>query len=1047
MIYSDIIDNRNKYLKDEINACLGGACEVKFAVGYLYPSGLYQIAERLGELENAKILAGTLSKEAIEFLAENTASEEELSANAAQYELQRPSEKERIKTAVGDAVGSSIAALPHSLDKEERLRRLCRLIKEGKVKIKLYTKHPLHAKAYIFKHKDNIAKASAAEGIGIIGSSNLTISGFHHNTELNTYVRGQKNFEEMNAWFDELWKDADDFEQELTLRIEESWALKTVNPYDIYILTLYHLVKSNLEKQTSTIWNWDNMPSLYSFQKVAIMQAYQWLNKYNGVFISDVVGLGKTFIGAGLLRQLNKRALVISPPGLIEMWEKFGEKFKIDLQVVSRGMLYKGVYDKESTLKRYEGRDVVLIDESHHFRSSKAKRYREIQPFLINKQVILMTATPQNTSVWNIYNQIKLFAQSEENIFPVGEAHLRSLFKKAEEGQFHIKELLKHILIRRTRNHIKQFYKGQDKFEIEFPKRNLKTITYNINDTYHNLYKQIRELLSSLTYARYNLWEYVLADKRDQKPYTDLKGVVGTLKVFHKINLFKRLESSIFAFKMTIKNLLDIYKKFKAVIEKKGIVPAGEKIQEKMYRYALDDVLDEVEELCRDYEAKDFDVAKLKRDLQHDIDIFEKVSEDLNTIPEDDDKKLERLLEIIEEIKYQSKKEKVLIFSEYADTVNYLKGKLEKEFEMVDYATSATKNILRKIQAFSPKANDYDGPERIDIMVATDVLGEGHNLQDCSVVVNYDLHWNPVRLIQRCGRVDRIGSMANVILVRNFLPVDKVEKEINLREHLRRRIDEIHSYIGEDNQILEEDEQLNQEAMYTIYDKKDIDELEKQGDVEFSFEEAENIIRQIEKDSPEYLSLIKKMQLGLRCAKEARESKGTYAFFRSGSRAKLLVQQRDGIIIDDFSKAINEIRCEKDCPEKVVTPKDKEQYFNDLNELRAFVKASFERAEVKDRLHPEVRKTKRKLQELISGSDVQDFIENAEKLDAVLNEYFPHHLVPVLRRLNKGRYTKEEYFNELVNIYNKERLGEIVNKFKPPQKAETIEFVCGEILV
>ncbi|MEK9148703.1 MAG: helicase-related protein, partial [Candidatus Desantisbacteria bacterium] len=909
-----------------------------------------------------------------------------------------------------------------------------------------HTKHPLHAKAYIFKHKDDVAKASAAEGIGIIGSSNLTISGFYHNTELNTYVRGQKNFEEMNDWFDKLWEEAVDFEQELTSKIEESWALKTVNPYDIYILTLYHLVKGNLAKQTSTIWNWDDMPPLYSFQKVAIMQAYQWLNEYNGVFISDVVGLGKTFIGAGLLRQLNKRALVISPPGLIEMWEKFGERFKIDFQVVSRGMLSKGIYDKESILKRYEGRDVVLIDESHHFRNSKAKRYQELQPFLINKQVILMTATPLNTSVWNIYNQIKLFAQSEENIFPVGEAHLRNLFKKAEEGKFNIRELLKHILIRRTRNHIKQFYKGQDKVEIEFPKRDLKTVTYNINDTYYNLYTQIKELLSNLTYARYNLWKYVLADKKNQKPYTDLKGVVGTLKVFHKINLFKRLESSICAFKMTIGNLLEIYRKFKAIIEQKGIVPAGEKIQERMYRYDLNDVLDKVEELCRDYEAKDFDVDKLKKDLQHDIEIFEKVQADLKTIPEDDDKKLERLLKIIRAIRTVDKKDKILLFSEYADTVDYLKGKLEKEFDMVDYATGDTKNILRKIEAFSPEANDYDGPERIDIMVATDVLGEGHNLQDCSVVINYDLHWNPVKLIQRCGRVDRIGSKADTILVRNFLPVDKVEKEINLREHLRRRIDEIHLYIGEDTQILEEDEQLNQEAMYAIYDKKDIDELEKQGDVEFSFEEAENIIRQIEKDNPEYISLIKKMQLGLRSAKEGVGSKGTYAFFRSGDRANLLIRQPDGTIVGDFSRVINEVRCEKECLEKVVTPKDKEQYFNDLNELKAFTKASLEKGEIKERVHPEVRKTKRRLQEIISGSESQDFIENAEKIDAVLSEYFPHHLVPVMQRLNKQKYSKEEYFNELVNIYNKEKLGEIIKSFVSPTKVEPIEFICGEIL-
>lgn len=1048
MPYSDIIDNRNVKLRDEINSILGSSERVKFAVGYLYLSGFYQIAEKLGELSEVKILTGnSLNRETIEELAQSLASVDELEDVYNSKKIQKKSEKERVKTEVADAIVKNLEALPHSLERETNIKRLSELIRAGKVQVKVYTKHPLHAKAYIFKYKKEGADAARAEGISIVGSSNLTISGFHHNTELNTYVRGQNNYEELNKWFDELWDEAVPFENALVARLEESWALKTVNPYDIYILTLYHLVKNNLEKQAATIWNWEKMPELFSFQKAAIMQAYQILNKYNGVFISDVVGIGKTFIGAGLLRHLKKRALIISPPGLIEMWKEFKERFEIDAEVISRGMFYRGVYDSESVLKQYESREVILIDESHHFRNTKARRYQELQPFLADKQVILMTATPQNTSIWNIYNQIKLFHQTEENIFPIdGETHLRNLFKKAEEGTFHIKELLKHILIRRTRNHIKKFYPS-DTEELKFPERKLETLSYDINKTYHQLYENIKITLKKLTFSRYNLWDYVRDEKKHAFPYSDLEKVITTLKVFHKINLFKRLESSIYAFRMTIGNLLGIYQKFYKIIEEKGIVPAGEKAADAIYRHELDDIWDEIEEITRDYKAEDFYIERLKADMLSDIYILEEIKKDLNKIPENADVKFDKLKDVIDGIKKEKPDEKILIFSEYADTVNYLFERLKDKYPNVDSATSdAGTEIPKKAAYFSPIANNYSGPKRIDVMITTDVLSEGYNLQDCSIVINYDLHWNPVRLIQRAGRIDRIGSEAEVIYIKNFLPVDKIDREINLKGTLKRRIKEIHQHIGEDNKILDESERLNEDAMYCIYEKRDMDEVEKDEDTAFSFDEAENLIKQLERDRPEYMSLIKKMQLGLRSAKKSKNYKGTYAFFKARDTAKLFMRSQEGETIDDFSEVINEIRCEKDCTEKEVSEKLKEKYFNDLNELRKKFKETITKENLKLKPHSEVLKSKKRLQQIVDLFTVAEVKENAEKLDKILNEFFPHHLIPLLKRLNRGTYSDEQYLNELIDIYNKEKLGEIVSRTQIETKKKPIEFVCGEIL-
>lgn len=1060
--YADIIDNRNRYLKDEINDRLSASSSVKFATGYLYLSGFYQIAESLAELEEAKILVGNnLNQKTIEELAQAIPSEEKLCKEVENRSFERPSDRKKRTQQVAKGIEANISTLPHSLEKEEKMLRLSELIYDGKIKVKVYTKHPLHAKAYIFKFKEEIAQGAGAEGIGIIGSSNLTLSGFTLNTELNTYVRNQKNYEELNDWFDFLWEEAVPFEDVLTETLSESWVLKTVNPYDIYILTLYHLVQSSMPEYTEQIWFWENesfiqrlrerfrnFQDLYSFQKVAIRQAIRYINRYNGVFISDVVGFGKTFIGAGILRQLRKRALILCPARLTEMWEEFAEKFEIDAKVCSHGMLYHGIYDDDSALRQFESRDIVLIDESHHFRNNDTKRYKELQPFLTGKKVILVTATPQNTSVWNIYNQIKLFHQTEENIFPMEESNLRNLFRKAEEGKFHLRELLKYILIRRTRNHIKKYYQGQDDFELKFPKRELETVTYDINEIYDNLYDQIVELMRELKYARYDLWRYVKQNKQEVEPYINLKKVIGTLQIFHRIRLFKRLESSIGAFRGSIDNLLEIHKRFYRIIEEHGIVPAGEEIQDRIYRYDQKKLEDYLETFGQKqpYNTDDFELDLLKSDLRDDIRVLKKILSQLKTIPEEKDPKFDVLLSKVLQI--QKDKPKVLIFSEFADTVEYLHKRLSKILDNVDFATGDVKKLGAKIGAFAPKANDYKGDKKIDVMVATDILSEGHNLQDCSAVINYDLHWNPVRLIQRAGRVDRIGSEAETIQIKNFFPVDRVEKEISIKEILRRRIREIQEYIGEDERILEPDEQLNQTAMYAIYDRTDLDEVEESEELEFSFDEAESVIRQLEKQNPEYLALIKKMQLGLRSAKKNSAIKGTYAFFRKGRFSKLFIKKPDGRIIDDFSDVINEIRCEPSCPESTITQEKKAQYYDDLDELKAHFRKLLERDKSKDRIAEEVRKTKRRLQSIVrSRQNDEEFIESVAKIDAILNEFFPRQYLPELKWLNRKKTSDEDFFNQLVEMYNQHNLGESKSRGEDMlAENEPIQFVCGEII-
>lgn len=1059
--YSDIIDNRTLKLRDEIITKLDASEQVKFAVGYLYLSGFNQVADKLEQLKEAKILIGSnLNKSLIEALAETLPSQDDVEEEYKKNTLQKKEEKKNVINQITSSITQNVQSLPHTFNRQKEISKLVELVDSGKLTIKVYTKYPLHAKAYIFKYQQQIAKASSSEGICIVGSSNLTMSGFNHNTELNSYVHGQKNYEELNKWFNQLWDESVPFDESMKKVLEDSWAIKTVNPYDIFILTLYHLTKSTIEKQTAQIWFWENpdymerlisrfsnMEDLYPFQKVAIMQAYEWVQKYKGVFISDVVGLGKTYIGAGLLRQLNRRTLIISPPHLMDMWEEFIEKFEINARVLSRGMLYNGTYNNQSALWPYREREVVLIDESHHFRNDDTNMYKELQPFLANKLVVLMTATPQNTSAWNIYNQIKLFNQTEENIFPnrYEEPHLRNLFKKVDDGEYNLPDLLKYIVIRRTRRHIKRFYSNGE-FEITFPKRNLETVTYNINDTYNYLYETIRSMLTQLTYARYDLWSYVKADKKHIEPYFQLQKVIGTLTTFHRINLFKRLESSIYAFRRSVDNMVTIHEKFLTIIEKKNIIPAGEEIQDRIYRYNLDDIWDKIDDLVGEYRTEDFEITELTKDLKHDIEIFRKIQNELKAIPINKDAKYDTLLEIIEELRSAKNQNKVLVFSEYADTVKYLYDRLKNSYGNIDLIHGGTTGNAEKIKAFAPKANNYNGDRVLDILVATDVLSEGHNLQDCSAVINYDLHWNPVRLIQRAGRVDRIGSEAEEICIKNFIPTEEVKEEINITNILERRVQEIHDHIGEDEKILSQEERLNENAMYAIYKTKDMETLEEGEERDFTPEEAEIIIKNLLKEKPEYMALIKKMQLGLRSGKSVNRHKGTYAFFKRGDYGSLLIRHPDGSVLDDFIEVLNEIRCDPNEPEKNISKEQLTKYYEDIEYLRTYFSKKMSSENIQARIHPEVRKSEQRLREMAEQKrDNAEYIEGATKISKILNSFFPNNLIAQLKVINKEN-DDDRFYEELVNLYNQNKLSEIIEGDAKKEKVYT-EFICGELLL
>ena len=974
MTSHDIIDNRNEKLADHINTILQGTEKAKFAVGYFFLSGFEAIKDRLKDLKELRLLIGNTTNQAtLEQLSEGFKRLELVEQAEKEMRFVRRGEMKRIREETAENVRQVIELADQTDDQEEVLITLARLIEEKRLKVRVYSKGRLHAKAYIFDYgkvfgKDGKPIEREEKGIAIVGSSNLTLSGVTHNTELNVLVQGNANHSELTKWFEELWNGSQDFDDVLMNELRQSWAIAPVRPYDIYMKTLYHLVKDRLEEAEGreVLWDDEITTKLADFQKVAVRQSIQMIKDYGGAFIADVVGVGKSYIGAAVLKHFERtrdaRGLIICPKALGGMWEGYNERYQLNARVLSMSMLKEAEEASRNLLLddvKYRDRDFILVDESHNFRHHTTQRYKVLQAFLNAgaRRSLFLTATPRNKTAWDIYHQIKLFHPDDKTDLPIDPQDLKNYFRMIDRKERRLQDLLPNILIRRTRHHILRWYGydsethrqvdpsrhrdyltgkrrayiivgGRHEF---FPKRELDTIEYSIEATYQGLYQQIRSYLGGsrgqsneaisdleLTYARYGLWNYVHRDKQRKSPYTDLHRAGRNLRGLIRTMLFKRFESSVYAFRETIKRLIRIHKVFLESLDR-GLVPAGEDAQTLLYesdQMEEAELFDALNQASAKYDINHFYADRLREDIEKDLGllkrIFELVSE--KRIPPQKDAKLKTLFKWLEKKPLTDGKR--LIFTQYADTAQYLFDNLNPggKREEIEVIYSGDKSKDRVVGRFAPKANpEYrsrKGEVEIQTLVTTDVLAEGLNLQDCDKVINYDLHWNPVRLIQRFGRIDRIGTEYEVIWGYNFLPETELDKTLGLREKLRNRIQEIHDTIGEDAAILDKTEQLNEEAMYAIYEKRG-DQLtlfEEEEDI-LDINEAEEILRQLRSENPGEFERIANLRDGVRTAK-ASEQKGVFVFCQAGRYQQLILADEDGkIITRDIPKIIGMLKC------------------------------------------------------------------------------------------------------------------------------------------
>ena len=796
---------------------------------------------------------------------------------------------------------------PNNAD-EQILRQLAEQLRAKKVLVKLFLRHPLHAKLYLLYRNDPINPI-----VGYLGSSNLTFAGLSGQGELNVDVLDHDATLKLKNWFEDRWKDrfCVDITEELVTIIEESWAREVlVPPYFVYLKMAYHLsheARAGLaEYKIPRVFG----NRLFDFQAAAVKIAAHHLNKRNGVLIGDVVGLGKTLMATAVARifedDFGLETLIICPRNLVSMWEDYVHAYGLRARVISLSR----VIGELPTLRRYR---LVVIDESHNLRNREGRRYRAIREYVRanDSKCILLSATPYNKTYLDLSSQLRIFVEDDQDLGIRPERLLRELgeveFSRRHQASPRTlaafdqsgypddwRELMRLYLVRRTRSFVQDNYADTDpdtgrKFltyedgsKSFFPTRKPKTIKFSIdesdcNDQYARLYSpSVVDTINKLELPRYGLGNYVAAapqspsTQEEARQLQNLSRAGRRLMGFCRTNLFKRLESSGAAFLQSVeRHLLRNYVFLHAI--RHGLpLPIGTQDAEMLDSWFTDedesqaamDFLDseDAEELeqevedtgltgltsgdswtadgCESRAAKIYQeylrlykrrFRWLRSDLFRD-DLEANLQADANALlgilrehqawrPEHD-AKLNALHELL--TKTHSDR-KVLVFSQFADTVHYLEAQLkDRDLKGMAGVTGNSADPTEFARRFSPVSNqtrDMMKPEReLRVLIATDVLSEGQNLQDCSIVVNYDLPWAIIRLIQRAGRVDRIGQTAEEILCHSFLPADGVEHIINLRGRVRSRLQENAEVVGADETFFEDE--ADEQTILNLYHER-----------------------------------------------------------------------------------------------------------------------------------------------------------------------------------------------------------------------------------
>lgn len=885
-----IYDNIDNFLAEELKDTLCDSFRSDFCVGYFNLRGWRNVTDIIEEYGGAddsccRLIVGMQQESKV--LLKQTLSNQKPGmtdqAKVVALKLKMAREFEEQLT----------FGIPHAKD-ELALRQLSQQLKDKKVRVKLFLSHPLHAKLYLVYRE--VKKTPV---LGYVGSSNLTMSGLEKQGELNVDVLEQDAANKLADWFEKRWNDryAIDISEELAQIIDESWAgEKAIPPYHIYLKIAYHLSQ---EAQTGE--NNFDIPEEFShllpFQKKAVTLAAQHLYHRNGVMIGDVVGLGKTMTASALARLFEDtfvlETLIICPKNLVEMWKDYVHKYRLRARVMSISMISERWSQSE---RRYR---LIIIDESHNLRNREGKRYGFIKDYIDRNEtrVILLTATPYNKTYFDLSNQFRLFLPEDQDLGIGPERYLERIggqheyIAEHQGSPFSIaafeksdfaddwRDLLKMFLVRRTRSFIRDNYALTDESNgrkyltfddgtrFYFPDRIPRKIEYKFDpddpdDIYANLFSQnVVDKINQMSLPRYGLGQYIDeaksgdATRAEENQLENLTRAGRRLMGFCRTNLFKRLESSGYAFLLSLarhamRNYVYVY-----ALENDLDLPIGsqetkemdefiEEHDEDLQELGIINIYSDIDKYSQGAKniynvmqghrnkyrwiSPRFFKKSLKQQLKRDATLLMQILDIGKNWEATNDKQIDALEKLCSKT---HKGQKILVFTQFADTARYLEQELKRrKVKDMLCVTGDTDNPTEAAQRFSPRSNEVRlKKSEVNILITTDVLSEGQNLQDGHIIVNFDLPWALIRLIQRAGRVDRIGQKAPEIFCYSFLPADGVETIIRLRGRLQHRIKENSEVVGSDEVFFDGDP-VNIRDLYNekagILDDDDTDDVD-----------------------------------------------------------------------------------------------------------------------------------------------------------------------------------------------------------------------------
>ena len=816
-----ITNEEGQTLKDRFNVLIKDAQYFDALVGYFYTSGFSAIYPVLESTEKIRILIG---------ISTNKKTFELVSSVQKQKQLELAFSHSETKDAFENEVAKELEDSEDNDNVEKSIATFVSWIKSGKLEIKAYPSRRIHAKLYIMTFKEG----DRDTGRVITGSSNLTQSGLIDNLEFNVELKNASDYKFAKDKFEELWLEAVDVNEKYIETIEtKTWLNQDISPYHLYLKFLYEYFKDELG-MTDDVFA-DYLPEGFmdlQYQREAVLNAKKILSEYGGVFISDVVGLGKTYIATLLAGQLEGRTLVIAPPALVDKdnpgsWQNAFYDFGIPGSFESVGKLDR-ILDRG--IERYKN---VIIDEAHRFRTETNQTYEKIAEICRGKRVILVTATPYNNAPSDILSQLKLFQNARKSTIPNLpdlETFFKELTKKLndldrqEDQDEYLRvtrqnareirgKVLKYLMVRRTRTEIKKYFdKDLAEKGLKFPEVNdPQPFFYELSEEEDQVFNRTIELISQdFTYARYTPLLYVKR-KLDQLERQSQRN----MGKFMKILLVKRLESSFFAFKKSIDRFIKSYQLFIQEYEK-GNVYVSKKHSSKIFELLENDDDDAIEKLIGEDKAKRYASENFAdsflENLQSDLAILEQIQEMWSKIDRDP-----KLLRLLDELSTNNVlcENKVILFSESRETAEYLVQAVNRKFAgsaVVYHGSSGDAMRETIIRNFDAKAKRQKNDYRI--LIATETLSEGVNLHRANVVINYDIPWNPTRMMQRVGRINRVDTTFEEIHTFNFFPTQQTNDEIKLTEAAVGKINAFLTLLGGDAALLTEGEPVGSHELF-----------------------------------------------------------------------------------------------------------------------------------------------------------------------------------------------------------------------------------------